>query len=184
MAMSVYLKRIVLSLLIVTLVGGAGEALAQDSTPTSSRNIEDIRAWLSWELGPTTPDDGSMAFSLNYARSSHLFGTRYLVSELFDDPRSEIGLLYGRPVGWDWGQVSVSTGVAILWSRESGRWGENSSGSVQWTTVGLPLQATLYVTIPYRPIDWLGLKVGGHGNINPEESFAGATVGIVIGKLR
>jgi hypothetical protein len=30
----------------------------------------------------------------------------------------------------------------------------------------------------------LGVKVGGYGNVNPEDAFGGATVGLVIGKLR
>lgn len=172
------MKNAVLAISIIVFMGGTSVASAQDSTSAPSQDNKDVRAWVSFESGPTTP----AVLSLNYARSSHLFGLRFTgVSGLLLDSQYEFAPLYGRMVNWDWGHVSAGTGVAVVWERESSFSG---SGPVNWTTVGVPVQATLYLTIPYRPIDWLGLKVGGHANLNPEDSFAGATVGLVIGKLR
>ncbi|PEN05203.1 hypothetical protein CRI93_13400 [Longimonas halophila] len=182
-SMSSCIKNAVFAISIIICMGGTGVASAQDSTSVSSQNNKDIRAWLSFEGGPTTPDEGATLLSLNYARSSHLFGLRFIgTSEgFFSDARYELAPLYGRMINWDWGHASGGTGVAVVWEREGSLSG---SGPVNWTTVGVPVQATLYLTIPYRPIDWLGLKIGGHANVNPEDSFAGATVGLVIGKLR
>jgi hypothetical protein len=181
--MSSCVKNTALAISIIIFMGGTSVASAQDSTSVPSQNNKDIRAWLSFEGGPTTPNEGAVILSLNYARSSHLFGLRFtgVTEGLFLDSRSELAPLYGRMVNWDWGHVSAGTGVAVVWEREGSLSG---SGPVNWTTVGVPVQATLYLTIPYRPIDWLGLKIGGHANLNPEDSFAGATVGLVIGKLR
>jgi hypothetical protein len=126
-------------------------------------------------------------FSLNHIRAGHSVGVRYtqaIGTDVWTGPdllggfRSEVGLLYGRPVTWDWGQVSLQSGVALVWGEAF------TSDSGSGTTVGVPLQAKLYLTVPYRPLDWLGVKVGGYGNVNPEDSFGGATVGLVIGKLR
>ncbi len=138
------------------------------------------------EGGHSTSGGFVARLSAHHVRAPHLFSARFLgespgrgfLEGFFQESRSELGGLYGRSTNWDWGHASVSTGVAVVWEEAY------SSGPVNWTTVGLPLEATLYLTIPYRPIDWLGLKVGGHGNINLEDSFAGATVGLVIGKLR
>jgi len=181
--MSTCLKNAVLTISITIFMAGTGVVSAQDSTSTSSQDNSDLRAWLSWEVGSTTPDDGTAVLSLNYARSSHLFGLRFIgMSEgFFSDGRYELASVYGRAIHWDWGHASAGTGVAVVWEREGSFSG---SGPVTWTTVGIPVQATLYLTIPYRPIDWLGLKIGGHANVNPEDSFAGVTIGLVIGKLR
>jgi len=105
--------------------------------------------------------------SANHVRSPHLFGLRFLgespgkgFSEgFFEESRSEVGFLYGRAVNWNWGLASLSTGIAVAWE-------ETASGSVTWTTAGVPLQATLYLTVPHRPVDWIGLKVGGHAHVN------------------
>lgn len=182
-SMSTCMKNAVLAISIIVFMGGTSVASAQDSTSVPSQDNKDIRAWLSWEVGPTTPDGGAANLSLNYARSSHLFGLRFtwMSEKFFSGNRYEFAPSYGRMVNWDWGHASAGTGIALVWEREGSLSG---SGPVNWTTVGLPVQATLYLTIPYRPIDWLGLKIGGHANVNPEDSYAGATVGLVIGKLR
>lgn len=179
LGMSTRMRNAVFALSIIVFIGGTGVASAQDSTSVPSQDNKDIRAWLGWTFGLANADEGMAALSLNYARSSHLFGLRFTwrAEGFLSDDRYGLAPLYGRMINWDWGHASAATGVAVVWER-------NSSGTLAWTTVGLPAQATLYLTIPYRPIDWLGLKIGGHANVNPEDSFAGATVGLVIGKLR
>lgn len=180
------MKNAVLAISIIVFMGGTSVASAQDSTSVPSQDNKDIRAWLSFEGGQSTSGGFVMQMSANYIRSSHLFIVRFVgespgrgfLGGLFNETRSELGGLYGRSTNWDWGHASASTGVAVVWEKAY------SSGPVNWTTVGVPVQATLYLTVPYRPIDWLGLKIGGHANVNPEDSFAGATVGLVIGKLR
>ena len=182
--MNVYIKTAALVISIIAFMGGTSVILAQDSNSvSSSEDNRDIRGGFSWEVGLTTTDEGMAAMGLNYVRSSHLFGLRYSwrAERLFADSRSEFAALYGRAANWDWGHASIGTGMAVLWERGGS---SSGSGSVRWTTVGLPVQATLYLTVPYRPVDWLGLKIGGHANINPEDSFAGATVGLIIGSLR
>ena len=47
-------------------------------------------------------------------------------------------------------------------------------------TIGLPLEAQLF----WRSFRFIGIGLYGYANINPEESFAGATLNIQIGKLR
>ena len=176
-------------LLVLLLAAGLASTPAVTVAQTASSvdaSPDAPRTWLSFEGGHSTSGGFVGRMSANYVRSPHLFSLRFVgespgrgfLGGLFNKTRSELGGLYGRSANWDWGHASVSTGVAVVWEKSYG------SGPVNWTTVGVPLQATLYLTIPYRPIDWLGLKVGGHGNINPEDSFAGATVGLVIGKLR
>lgn len=171
-----------LALLLVTF--GSHEACAQDTTLTTSKEQSTIRTWLGWETGLTVSGHATGTLSLNHVRSSHLFSTRYTRTlgergEGFaGDIRSEFGILYGRSATWRWGHASLESGIAVVWGQTP------LSGSVTRTTVGVPVQATVYLTIPYRPVDWIGFQLGGHTNVNPERSFAGVTVGFVIGKLR
>jgi hypothetical protein len=170
----------------VVFFGLAGTALAQDSSSTSEGEERDRRTWFSFEMAVVS-EHRTGVFGLNHVRSGHFVGVRYTQAigtdvwtgpELLGGFRSEVGLLYGRPVTWNWGQASLQSGIALVWGEAF------TSDSGSGTTVGVPLQATLYLTVPYRPLDWLGVKVGGYGNVNPEDSFGGVTVGFVIGKLR
>lgn len=171
---------------VIGLLGLSGTALAQDSSSTSEGEERDLRTWFSLEMAVVS-ENRTGVFSLNHVRSGHFVGVRYTQAigtdvwrgpELLGGFRSEAGLLYGRPVTWDWGQASLQSGIALVWGEAF------TSDSGSGTTIGIPLQATLYLTVPYRPLDWLGVKVGGYGNVNPEDSFGGVTVGFVIGKLR
>jgi hypothetical protein len=48
------------------------------------------------------------------------------------------------------------------------------------TVIGLPLE----VQASYRPGKWLGVGLYGFANLNDRRSFAGATLGFQIGRLR
>jgi hypothetical protein len=171
---------------VIGLLGLSGTALAQDSSSTSEGEARPLRTWFSLEMAVVSANRTGV-FSLNHLRSGHIVGVRYtqaIGTDVWTGPdllggfRSEVGLLYGRPVTWDWGQASLQSGVGLVWGEAF------TSDSGSGTTIGIPLQATLYLTVPYRPLDWLGVKVGGYGNVNPEDAFGGRTVGFVIGQLR
>jgi hypothetical protein len=170
--------------LIIGFAGSPGASLAQDTASAKSKEEPIIRTWFGWETGLTVSGHATGILSLNHVRSPHLFSTRYTRTlgeraEGFPgDVRSVFGILYGRSATWGWGHASLESGITLVWSQSL------LSRSVSRTTVGLPLQATLYLTPPYRPLDWIGLQFEGHANMNPERSFAGLTVGLVIGNLR
>lgn len=171
--------------LVACLAGPLYPPMAQDTSSLNTEQKASPRTWFGLEGGRSTSGGFTITMSASHVRSPHLFGLRFLgespgkgFSEgFFEESHSELGSVYGRGTNWDWGHASLSTGIAVVWK-------ETASESITWTTAGLPLQTTLYLTIPYRPVDWIGLQVGGHANINPEHSFGGATVGLVIGKLR
>ena len=178
---------LVLSLaLAVGLLVSSSAALAQDPPTVPSERKSDTRLWFGWGT-EVESQDATGILNVNYVRSNHFFGIRYTGAvganvwtgtELLGEVRSEVSLLYGRPVTWDWGHASLAGGIAVVW----GEGLISESGST--TTIGIPLQAMLYVTPPYRPVDWLGFQIGWNANVNPERSFGGVTVGLVIGKLR
>jgi len=172
-------------LLAIVFAGTPVGAAAQDTSSTTLNQQTASQSWLGFEGGHSTSGGFVTKMSANHARAPHLFSVRFIgespgrgfLDGFFQESRFELGALYGRAARWDWGHASVGTGMAVVWE-------ETGSGSVTWTTAGLPVQATLYLTVPYRPMDWLGVQVGGHANVNPENSFGGVTVGVVIGKLR
>lgn len=155
----------VVAAFIIGLLGILGAVVAQDTTSASSQKKTDIRTWFGSKSGGTTSGNPTGVVSLNHVRSSHVFGVRYLWTTgtnawtgtgWLGELRYEIGLLYGRPVTWDWGHASLESGLAVVWGEPL------TSESASRTTVGIPFQANLYVTIPYRPVDSIGLQVGGH----------------------
>ncbi|PSR01966.1 MAG: hypothetical protein BRD47_04485, partial [Bacteroidetes bacterium QS_8_68_28] len=114
--------------------------------------------------------------SVHHQRGPHLFSARGTFL-LQGDPGismlgMDAGLLYGRAASTNWGHASAGAGMAYTWSEDTGDDAQ---------TLGVPVQAQVYVAIPYTP---LGVSLGGFGNANAERLFGGVTAGLVLGNLR
>ena len=139
------------------------------------------RTFVEIEGAQTTPDyDLSGQLSVTHVRGWHAFSLRgsFAGDVVLDGVAgpSEFAFFYGPAFSWAWGQVRIGTGVSVTW-------GEQTDGSPRRTVPGLPFDAYLYL-VPPTGYGTIGVTVGGFANVNEEQSFAGVSVGIVIGRLR
>lgn len=158
---------------IALLAVGGAEVHAQEAT---AHRDTLRRTWARAGGGLGTFGEGNaIAFnlSLQHQRAAHLFSGRLTATSLLFGPAwRDAGLLYGRAYAWSWGHASASVGAAYTWSQDA-------SDDVQ--TLGVPVQAQVYVAVPYLP---LGLTLGGFGNVNAKRLFGGISAGFVLGDLR
>ena len=185
------MKRIFLSVLLLLLCF-IGKVLAQDSSALEKDGASLKRTWLGLGLGRGTVvrsenANGAGILNLNHLRGRNLFTLR--TATAFDgldgEGGTDLGLLYGRARSWGWGHSSLSAGLALMSDRKDVVLFDESqeADNRTTTTVGIPLQGQIYITLPTGS-GWVGAKIGGFANLNPERSFVGATVGLVIGDLR
>lgn len=163
----------------------ANGARAQSSPPDEGGS----RFWLSGGLGPaflsgtdSRHAGGDIAVSLN---ATYQFGRDLLsaraagAGDPFKDSAWDLGLVYGRTFARGqqlFGQplfFSLGAGLAYVEVWPAGR----NSAKV---TAGLPLEVQVYV----RPLRFLGVGIYGFANVNPQQNFLGAALGIQIGNLR
>lgn len=159
----------------------ASTACAQDAPP-------ERRTWAHLSVGTSAGDRAAGMVSLHHLRGPHHGSLRLagaFDSALGTESQSDIALLYGPALSWSWGMASVQGGLALTMIETN----EGVAGIAERrqetsrTVPGLPLQATVYLTPPIG-VGGIGLKVGGFASVNEERSFAGVTVGLVVGALR
>jgi hypothetical protein len=159
---------------LATLAAGSMDAQAQDAT--ARQDTPQQRTWARGGGGLGTFGAGQAVgfnLSLHHQRGAHLFSGRLTgASRLLGSSWNGAGLLYGRAHDWSWGHASAGAGMAYTWSEDTGDDAQ---------TLGVPVQAQVYVAIPYTP---LGVSLGGFGNANAERLFGGVTAGLVLGNLR
>ena len=135
--------------------------------------------WVGAGAGVGSSSAGELAGTINgsYRSGGHLLSARGATTgELFGDDLWDLGLLYGRAMGGRPAFASVAVGVAAMGgTRRSGLFDVNP---VEISTrVSVPLEVQLF----WRPLRFLGVGVYGFANVNDEESFTGATLGVQLG---
>lgn len=160
-------------LLFVLHAGGtaplAGQAGSQPAVPT--------RAWVTVGFGAGTEGFAGLA-GVDVLARQHLVSIRSAtVANILDDGFWDVALLYGRAARWSRSLVAVSTGVALMD-------GERCSGLGACTQVAARLSVPLAGRVSWQAPPFLGLAVHGFANLNSEQSFAGATLAIEVGRVR
>jgi hypothetical protein len=99
--------------------------------------------------------------------------------ELFGDVLHDIGLLYGYTF-----QVSAPVAVSVM--AGLGMMGGTRRASMLGRVRAIADRPSVLVEMEgvYTPLPFIGLSLTGFGNLNKEESFAGATLTVHVGLLR
>jgi hypothetical protein len=155
-------------------VRAAMPRLVTDALPTRAPGS---RAWVSGGLGwASRGPAGHLAVS--YQSGGNLLSARGSGTiAVFGDPLWDLGLVYGRRLVSGGVHASIGAGVGAV----GGETRESIHGDPEplATTLGVPIE----VQLSLRPVPILGIGLYGFGNVNREESFAGVTVAIQIGRL-
>ena len=153
---------------------------------STNSNANDKFFWLNAGLGPNTFGEEGLSLGVNmnatYQFSRHMFSLRLNgCSEFFTENKiTEYGLLYGYALASSHILLSLGAGIAVVsGSISKGLFAEEEPEEIG-PTVGLPLE----VHLCWRAFRFLGIGLYGYANMNPEESFAGVTLNLQIGKLR
>lgn len=170
-----------MSILIVSSLFLFSFTNAINAQSTNSK-IDDKFFWINLGLGPSTVDDGS-GFNMNatYQFNRNILSLRLTFSgALFGKTIGDYGILYNYALTSSKVLSSFGVGVSLVsGSISKGLFPEEEPEEIG-PTVGLPLEAQLF----WRPFRFIGIGLYGYANINPEESFAGATLSVQLGKLR
>jgi|GEM_PF-988962 len=136
------------------------------------------RAWVSGGVGfASRGPAGHLAGT--YQFGGNLLSVRGAGTiAVFGDELWDVGLLYGRAFVSGLVHASASAGVGLVGGQT--REGIHDEGEALPTTFGVPIAAELF----FRPMPVLGLGLYGFGNVNREESFAGITAAVQLGRLR
>jgi hypothetical protein len=138
--------------------------------------------WVNFGLGKGSV--GTHAFALE-ANSSYQFGKSLITlrsagtAELFGKSIGDYGLLYGIILKQQPTFVSFGVGLAFVGGSISQGLFSTKEPEKIGPTIGLPLEVQLF----FRPARFLGIGLYGFANLNPEESFVGATISLQLGKL-
>ena len=154
-----------------------------EAQPVSTETSEapqprETRAWVSAGIGfASRGPAGHIAGT--YQRGGNLLSARAAGPvAVFGDELWDVGLLYGRGLISGLVQASVNAGVGLVGGRT--REGIHDEGEALPTTFGVPIAVELF----FRPAPVIGLGLYGFGNVNREESFAGITAAVQLGRLR
>jgi hypothetical protein len=149
---------------------------------SSKGNLTDKYYWLDLGLGRSTVDEGGgFHMGATYQFGRNMLSLRATLNgELFGKTIGDYGLLYGYALASSRILSSFGVGISLVsGSISKGLFSEEEAETIG-PTIGLPLEAQLV----WRPLKFMGIGLHGYANINPEESFTGATLCIHIGKLR
>ena len=153
-------------------------------TVAASANAQDLvgrdRFWFGAGFGLGSEEFG-VQLNGSYQFGGNLISVRTAVAaELFDDGFNDYALLYGRSLvpRYKRYHISAGTGIALV----EGCTGDGFLGGCDRakTVIGLPLELQAF----WRPGRWLGLGLYGFANLNQTRSFAGATLGFQLGRMR
>lgn len=170
-------KRIFLVFIIIIIIGLQNNAWAGKNT-----------FWLNLGLGVGTVDEGSTFLTnISYQTGNHVFTLRALSTgaAMLEKGKTmnDYGLLYNRAFGSSLIHVSAGVGLSIVSGsidKEGFTLFSESEDEKIGPTIGLPLDIQLF----WRPLSFIGLGIYGFGNLNPEESYAGFTICLQLGKLK
>ena len=138
--------------------------------------------WFNFGMGKGSV--GTHAFALE-ANASYQFGKNLITlrsagtAELFGKSIGDYGLLYGIILKQQPTFVSFGVGLAFVGGSISQGLFSTKEPEKIGPTIGLPLEVQLF----FRPARFLGIGLYGFANLNPEESFVGATISLQLGKL-
>jgi hypothetical protein len=139
--------------------------MAQTPTTNQSRNL----FWVFGGGGVST-QGGSAGFGASHQFRSHIITGRFVRNYDFDGGGTQnwdVGALYGRSYKSQYAMISAGGGVGYV--------GPSSTAG----TVGIPLETQIFWT----PTRYFGVGVYGFGNLNTKQSFAGALLGIQLGRV-
>jgi len=160
-----------------------------------------VPTWVSLGFGPGTASSSGSGQAWIGSRLAVQWGkgsTLWTVAsagcseiDLFVDPLESVGdmgVLYGKRWSGPVGYISASAGLALVNGMRRGEYRESSGvwfitshyEKDPFVTVGVPANVQLVLA----PIKYFGLALDLFGNVNPERSFGGATVSLLIGKMR
>jgi len=172
----------------VTSNGGESRSLfvAEAAQAPATSNGRDSRFWIGSGLGVAAltiaDEQGIFGVAAGNLNATYQFG-RTLVSArvtlatlVIGEIYSDVGLLYGRVLSEGSFFASVGAGVAYVEGDYTGLFGDNEE---LFATIGLPLEVQLFV----RPFRFIGVGIYGFANVNPEQSFTGATFSVQIGNF-
>ena len=167
-----------------------------EASPANGSQID----WLNAGVGMSTFGT-SRGVSFSYPEGKSLISIRYVYNSSEFAPYSgllqrhglnetvwDAGVLYGRRAKASYGLASVSGGIGMVGGVRGQKFlRRNYSGSIpveyperRFITVGIPVAGQLFWT----PLSNLGIGIYGFANLNPEESFAGALLGVQLGNLK
>ena len=175
---------------VLMLLTTKSQAYVQQDTSDSKPNL----SWLNLGLGVGSIGlSAGASFSYNFGSS--LISIRSVANsefKIFGPSPSEnvwdLGVLYGRSAKASYGVASISGGIAIVGGVRRGRYLGSTGGffssdkyeSLTFSTIGIPIEGQLFWT----PFSFFGIGIYGFGNLNPEQSFAGALLCLEFGEVR
>jgi hypothetical protein len=148
------------------------------ATASGASNGDESAFWAYAGVGPASLGVGGI-LGVSWQQHKFIVSARGVsVAEVLGDEFWDIGLLMGVAKDTPGYHASISTGVAIVGgSRSASIFASSISIS---ETFGVPVEA--HVT--WRPLRNVGLGLGVYADLNPEQSFIGATAVLQLGKLR
>lgn len=158
---------------LIPLVHGAAASplLAQD------RRAEPVLAWATVGLGGGT-EGFAGAVGFDVLIQQHLISLRAAaVANILDDEFRDFAVLYGRASRWSRGLVGASMGLAVMD-------GERCSGLGACAPVAARISLPVAVRAAWHALPFLGLGAYGFANVNGEQSFAGVTLAVELGRFR
>lgn len=179
-------------LVIMTIFGLTEVAIVhseENSAVVSKHNF-----WIGMGAGYSAPINSLptvMAYG-TYGSNNHLLTLRYIRNREFavfqDSPQeiiNDIGFMYGRKLlNKKHVFISINGGVSYITGTIRGRL--ISSGCftsvhapVDVSTIGFPLESQLVLT----PFKHVGFSLNCFGNLNPESSYIGAGLSLLVGKF-
>lgn len=192
-----YLRNYVLPICFVT-----GLALCWTSSVYAQHNSKANDSQIQWfNAGFGISSSGSSrGGSFSYPTERGIISLRFVYNSSDADPSPsflrmdpyrktvwDAGVLSGKMAKSSYGIAFLSGGIGVVGGvldREYVGIGSLYSPSEfrdnRFLTIGIPIEGQLFWT----PYSFLGVGLYGFANINPEESFAGALLGIQMGKLR
>lgn len=161
----------------------------ENTTKTSQDHF-----WFGIGAGYSSPINSlpTIMAHATYGIHNHLLTLRYIRNAEFavfqDNPQEKVndfGFMYGRKLlNKEYMFISVSGGVSYLTGTVRGRlisnsWFHSDYESVKVSTIGFPLESQLAFT----PFKHFGISVHGFGNLNPDNSYAGIGLSLLVGRL-
>ncbi len=152
--------------------------VAQGAASASTRTL----AWLTAGIGAGGAGGGGFAVagSFDVLARQHLVSLRASgVAVEFGNEFWDAGLLYGRAHRNKRAMLTLAVGVALVDGERCGlSFGSNCTQVP--ATVGLPVS----LSASWHLSSTLGLGATAFGDVNHEQSFAGITLNIQVGRLR
>lgn len=155
-----------------------GSNYEKSNLENTSNPDNNNRFWINAGLGVGTLGGAGIA-STSYQFGLHLLSIRGAVTfEILGDDFWDIGMLYGLATSKQNYHASISSGMAVMGGSRSAGFFEQSE--VISRQIGFPLEGQLF----WWPSNVFGLGLNGFVNLNMEQTFAGLTLTLQLGKLR